>query len=290
MNRYPAILVAAALLLPVSQTALAYQSPTSAAPAASTSAAAQAPAASTPQAADVDPAVKANQQKARALMDDMVDALGDLSWETLQDWEQAGRISYFEHGNPTGEVVPFWAYHRGTDLDRFVFGKKKDVVQLFTATAGYENTYKGRADLPKDQVEDFLRRRAHSVEVVARVWLKDPHTVLIYEGQSQVQRHLADKVTLFSASNDSVTLELDAESHLPLRRTFQWRDPVYKDKDEDVEEYDDYHAIQGFPTPYTITRYRNGDMVSQRFLLTGSYNIGLPPEMFDPNEFGQKRW
>ncbi|MHB1698848.1 MAG: hypothetical protein ACYCSN_01725 [Acidobacteriaceae bacterium] len=287
MKRYSAILVAAALLMPVSRAALAYQSPPSAT---APSAPAQAPAASAPQPANDDPTVKANQQKARALLDAMVDALGDLSWETLQDWEQEGRISYFEHGNPTGEITPFWAYHSGTDLDRLVFGKKKDVVQLFTATAGYEMTYKGRADLPKDQVEDFLRRRAHSVEVVARVWMKDPRTVLIYEGQSQVERRLADRVTLFSASNDSVTLEMDAETHLPLRRTFQWRNPIYKDKDEDVEEYDDYHDIQGFPTPYTITRYKNGDMVSQRFLFSGAYNTGLPPEMFDPNQFAQSRW
>lgn len=237
-----------------------------------------------------DGTAKANQQKARALLDEMVDALGGLSWEKLQDWEQEGRTSYFEHGNPTGEITPFWAYHRSPDADRFVFGKKKDVMELFTATAGYEKTYKGRADLPKDQVADFLRRRAHSVEIVAREWLKQPGVVLIYEGQAQVQRHLADKVTIFGADNDSVTLELDGATHLPLRRTFEWRNPIYKDKDVDVEEYDDYHEIQGFPTPYTITRYKDGDMVSQRFLYKGAYNTGLPAAMFDPDQFGQKKW
>jgi hypothetical protein len=42
---------------------------------------------------------------------------------------------------------------------------------------------------------------------------------------------------------------MDVQTHLPLRRTFQWRDPVYKDKNLDAEEYDDYHTIDGFPTP-----------------------------------------
>ena len=38
---------------------------------------------------------------------------------------------------------------------------------------------------------------------------------------------------------------MDTQTHLPLRRTFQWRDPVYKDKNLDAEEYDDYHTIDG---------------------------------------------
>jgi hypothetical protein len=42
---------------------------------------------------------------------------------------------------------------------------------------------------------------------------------------------------------------MDVQTHLPLARTFQWRDPEYHDKNTDTEEYDDYHTIDGFPTP-----------------------------------------
>ena len=35
-----------------------------------------------------------------------------------------------------------------------------------------------------------------------------------------------------------MTIQMDVQTHLPLRRTFQWRDPVYKDKNTDAEEYD----------------------------------------------------
>ena len=53
---------------------------------------------------------------------------------------------------------------------------------------------------------------------------------------------------------------MDAQTHLPLRRTFQWRDPVYKDKNLDAEEYDDYHTFDGIPTPvyhHTLQERRN---------------------------------
>jgi len=50
-----------------------------------------------------------------------------------------------------------------------------------------------------------------------------------------------------------VTIDLDVNTHLPLRRTFEWRNETFKDHDEDAEEYDEYHDIQGLPTPFAIT-------------------------------------
>ena len=95
---------------------------------------------------------------------------------------------------------------------------------------GWEVTYKGKAPLPQEQVDDYLRRRDHSIETVVKMWLNDPQTILVYEGQRLAERHLAEQVTLISADNEAVTILMDAQTHLPLRRSFQWRDPVYKDK------------------------------------------------------------
>ena len=121
-----------------------------------------------------------------------------------------------------------------------------------------------------------------------RVWLNDPKTVLIYGGQNLVERHLADLTTLINADNDSIVIQTDAETHLPLRRTYQWRDPLYHDKNTDAEEYDDYHLVEGFPTAFTITRYHNDDMTNQRFLSHAAYNIPLTPDMFNPDQAAAK--
>jgi len=77
-----------------------------------------------------------------------------------------------------------------------------------------------------------------------------------------------------------VTLELDAETHRPLRRSFEWRDPLYRDKNLEAEEYDDYHALNGIWTPFSVVRYHNGDMISQRFLYNAVYSGPIPAEMF----------
>jgi len=104
-----------------------------------------------------------------------------------------------------------------------------------------------------------------------------------------VERRLAEKVSVLSDNNDAVTIELDATSHLPLRRTFQWRNETFKDFDEDAEEYADYHTIQGLPTALSITRYHNGDMASQTFLLKVEYDVDAPPDMFNPDVLLKKK-
>ena len=223
----------------------------------------------------------ANTKKARAALDAMVQALGGDHWLNLQNSYIEGRTSGFYQGKPTGAIGDFFSYHVFPDKDRIELTKKRDVVDIFVGNEGWEITYRGKRPLPKDQMDEFLRRRDHSIEVAVKVWMKDPGTILLFDGQSLAERHLADQVTLISASNDSITIQMDADTHLPLRRTFQWRDPLYKDKNEDVEEYDNYRTMDGIATPFAITRFHNGDMTNQRFIYKAAYNVQLPPNAFD---------
>jgi hypothetical protein len=235
-----------------------------------------------------DPEAAANQKKARATLDAMVTALGGQRWLTVADTMQQGRTSGFYLGKPTGMTAEFYEIQKFPDQTRVELGKKRDVVEIFSGDQAWEVTYKGKRELPKDQIQDLIRRREHSIQTAMRIWLNDPRTVLIYGGQNLVERHLADRTTLINAENDSITIQTDAETHLPLRRTYQWRDPVYKDKNTDAEEYDDYHLVEGFPTAYTITRYHNDDMTNQRFLSRAAYNIALTPDMFNPDQAAAK--
>jgi len=229
----------------------------------------------------------ASEQKARALLQQMVVALGGDAWTGRTEWEFQGRTAAFFKGNPTGDA-PFFLFHKvvpGTaGLERVELTKKRDVVQIWTADEGWELTFKGKRALPKDIVEEHFRVRDHSIDEIVRVWLKDPQAILMYDGPSTVQRRQADKVTVINSKNDSVDIELDADTHLPLRRTFKYKNLVYKDYDEDQEEYADYHVYQGIQTPISITRYRNGDMVAQRFLTKISYNSPTPEMLFSPDQ------
>jgi hypothetical protein len=230
----------------------------------------------------------ANQQKARAVLENMIIAMGGQRWLNISTTMVEGRTSGFYQGNPTGDIANYTQFTQFPDQTRIEIGKKRNVVEIFSGQEGWEITFRGKRTLPRDQVDDFLRRRDHSIEAAVRVWMKDPKTILIYGGQNLVERHLADQVTLINSENDSITIQTDAQTHLPLRRTWQWRDPIYKDKDTDYEEYNDYHLVEGIPTPFDIARYHNGDMTNERFLYRAAYNVPLPPGAFDPDATAAK--
>ncbi|MFY9853562.1 MAG: hypothetical protein WAK26_06755 [Terracidiphilus sp.] len=221
-----------------------------------------------------------NAKQARATLDAMVQALGGQAWLNVKNQMRHGNVAAFFHGEPSGGTAEFWACHVWPDHDRIEYSKHRDVVQFYIGRAGTEVTYKGKASMPQEQVDDFLRRREHSIETVVKLWLNDPKAILIYEGQRLVERHLADQVTLISGTNEAATILTDAETHLPLRHSFEWRDPVYKDMNLDAEEYDNYHTIDGLPTPFTITHYKNGDITRQYFLVHVTYNEDLPVDFW----------
>ena len=220
-------------------------------------------------------------KQARAVLDAMVQALGGDAWLNMKNQERQGQVAAFFHGKPSGGTTEYFEFHQWPDHDRIEYTKHRDVVQFYQGRTGEEVTFKGKAPLPQEQVDDWVRRRDHSIETAIKVWLKDPQTILLYEGQKMAERHLADQVTLISSSNEAVTIQTDTQTHLPLRRSFEWRDPLYKDKNLDAEEYDDYHVMEGFPTPFTITRFKNDDQIRQYFIVHVKYNQDLPPDLWD---------
>jgi hypothetical protein len=221
-----------------------------------------------------------NARQAHAALDAMVQALGGQAWLNMKNQMRAGHLAAFFQGKPDPGTTDFWEFHSWPDHDRFEFTKHRDVLQFYLGREGWEVTYRGKKALPQEQVDDYMRRRDHSIETAVKVWLKDPKTILVYEGQHLAERHLAEQVTLISAQNESITILMDAQTHLPLRRSFEWRDPLYKDKNVDAEEYDDYHVVDGLPTPFAITRFKNDDMTRQMFLDRVKYNQDLAPDFW----------
>jgi hypothetical protein len=263
----------------------------------------QAQARDMPSAAPVPTPGQTAEQRGRILLDQMVAALGGDAWLHRKDMTVKGRTAAFFRGAPTGFVVEYSGNRQFpqdgrpdaerlgfiTDKSMFFPGKKIDIVQVWVNNNGYEVTYKGDKPLPKEQVEDYFRRRDHSIETVVLNWLHQPNVMVLAEGNTMVERRLAEKVSILTDNNDAVVIDLDATTHLPIRRAFQWRNEKFKDFDKDVEEYDDYHTIQGLPTAMTLTRYHNDDMISQRFYEKVEYNSNLAPDLFNPDKLLEKK-
>ncbi|MGP0020420.1 MAG: hypothetical protein ACLPHP_17750 [Candidatus Sulfotelmatobacter sp.] len=254
-------------------------SPPASAQAAGSGAAGSAPAAAAPTIS----ADQENARKAKALIDQAIQALGGQNYLTIRDREQQGRSYSFHHGRPSNGGVIFWGFSEFPDKERVELTKERDVTELYIGNKGYEITYKGAHLMEKKDLEDYQRRRRFSLDIILRTWINDPGVVLLFEGFAIAAQHPAQQVTLINAQNESVTLYFDNDSHLPVKKTFTWRDPDDRQKNLEEEVYENYRAVSGIMAPYNVTRFFNGDMASQRFLNSVTINQALDQAMFDPN-------
>jgi hypothetical protein len=242
------------------------------------------------------------EQRGKRLLDEMVQALGGGAWLNKKTLYREGQTAAFFSGQPTGSVVRFVQYTRfaegnSPEVTRLEYlhirgmiapGMKRDVVHIWDATQGYEVTYKGQTTLPEKQVADYMRRRAHSIDEVMRTWVKAPGVVIVAAGSGMRDRRPVDKVNIMSASNDTVTIEIDQETHLPLQRSFQSRNEQFKDYDIDEEVYGDWRIFQGVATPMNMTEYHNGDIAAQNFYTKARFNDPMSEDLFDHTKLLKK--
>ena len=232
----------------------------------------------------VDKDAQDNSAKAKAIIEQAIQALGGQTYLTLRDREQQGRGYSFHHGRPSGGGDVFWTFAEFPDKERVEYTKERDIARVFVGNKGYEITYKGPRPVDEKDLVDYLRQRQFSLDTVLRTWVNDPGVVMLYEGNAIAAQHPALQVTLINSKNESVTLYFDVDNHLPVKKSFEWRDPVDRQKNLEEEIYENYRQVPGgIVAPYNVTRYFNGDMSRQRFLFSVSINQGLDPAMFDPN-------
>jgi len=224
--------------------------------------------------------VDPSAEKARKLLDQMITALGGQAWLTYKTIEQEGRSYSFFQGKPTSAGTLFWRYSEYPDKERLELTKQRDVVYIYVGNKGYERTYKGTGPADDKTVQDLMRRRAHSLDVVMREWLKDPQTVLLYVGQKVADQQMVDVISILNKDNLELTIGIEIHNHLPINTLYNWRDPdKYKVEDETI--FGNYRTVQGIATPYTITRKRDGEINGQNFLSHVEFNKTFEPGFFD---------
>jgi hypothetical protein len=241
-----------------------------------------------------------NARQARALLEKTIEALGGQPYLTYENRVEEGRYYPLYHGRTNSTGIPYRYYVEYPDKDRFevlrmkdihiipgeidiggVKSKKVDLALIHNGDKGYEVTYKGTAAQEPLDLENYLRRRQHSLEWIFRKWIRDPNVAFFYDGIAVVDGKATEGVTLLNGQNDSVSVFLDQNTHYPIKISYSWRDPKDKQKNVEEEIYDSYKLVQGIWTPHSITRYFNGETSQQRFINTASYNLKLPDSMFE---------
>jgi hypothetical protein len=221
-------------------------------------------------------------RKAKAAVSQAIQALGGDAYLNIHDIEQQGRGYTFHHGQGSGGDL-FWSFYEFPDKERVEYTKERDVARVFLGDKGYEITYRGVRPVEEKDMVEYVRQRHYALDAILRKWVNDPTVMLLYEGNAIAAQHSAIQVALINSKDESVTLDFDAQTHLPVRKAFEWRDPVDRQKNLEEEIYDNYRQVSGVMVPYNVTRLFNGDMSRQRFLFSVTINQPLDEAMFNPN-------
>jgi len=235
---------------------------------------------SAPSASQSIPVDQENANKARALINQAIEALGGDAYMKIQDISQTGRTYSLHNGEAEGTGVVFWRFYTYPDKERIELTKQRDVIYIYRRDEGFQVTYKGTQAEDAKTLKDYLRRRQYALDYILREWLKEPGIALFYEGATVAAQKDAQQVTIMNARDQGVTLYFDSNTHLPVKKSFSWRDPTDKERNVEEEIYDNYRPVQGVMTPFSVSRYYNGEMANQRFLHTVSYNQGLSDSLF----------
>jgi len=224
-----------------------------------------------------------NARKARDLLEKAIQALGGQAYLDVHNIEEQGRTYSFHHGHPTSNGVLFWRFVEYPDKERIEVTPERDVAYLYVGNKGWELTYKGPRPVEQNDLDDYLRHRKFSLERILHDWVNDPSVALFYDGNALAGNLPSDQITLINSKDESVDIFLDIDSHLPLKKSYSWRDPVDRQRNVEEEIYDNFRVVQAVSTPYGFTRYYNGDMQTERFVNSIRYNEPLDQAMFDPN-------
>ena len=220
-----------------------------------------------------------NARKARALLNAAIQALGGQAYLHIQDMEEEGKSYAYDHGE-SGFGLPFWLFWKFPDKERAELTKQRDVVYIYNGDHGYEKTFKGTRRMTDKEMADYRAQRNYTLDLVLRQWAPDPAVALFYEGQTVALNLAADQVSLMNTRNQTVTLYLDARTHLPLKESFTVRNPQ-GDHDTYDETYSNYQPVQGVETPMATSRFHNGEQTRQRFLTRVRYNTGVADALFN---------
>jgi len=241
--------------------------------------------------------------KARAILQQMVTALGGRAFLNARDSDCTGQLAQIGHNGQLNNYVGFhdqWLLpdknrkeyigKGGNSLVGYLIGvngpvitSKGTVVMLFNGDHGWMRDNKGAiSSQPEDAVKMFDEQLKSSMDYVLRSRLNEKGMKVRYAGSDVVELKPVDWIEFTDGGGPTFRLAVDQSTHLPLRWVVLTRDPEARAQDEIATTYAQFHNVDGIEAPFNITRGQNGREVYQIFITGCKFDSNLSPELFTP--------
>ena len=222
------------------------------------------------------------QDRGKRLIDECLQALGGDRYSHMDNRVEAGRAYSFYRENLNGLTIATIYTRYDSDIadtahnigqhERENFDKKQDWGVLFGAREAWDVTYRGARPIPNDTYDRYRETTIHDIFYILRVRLHEPGMIFESRGADVLQNVPVEIIDITDADNRTTTVYIHQTTKLPVREVFNRRDPVTKDRIEEVTVFTKYRNVDGIQWPFTIERERNGEKIYQMFSNSVEFN------------------
>ncbi len=135
--------------------------------------------------------------------------------------------------------------------------------------------------MKSDRYERYADSTRRNFFYILRHRLNEPGMVYEYRESTVWQNTPVDIVDIIDSDNNSVAVYFHRTTKLPVRQVFYRRDPLTKERNEEVSIYSKYRDVGGgVQWPFNILSERNGEKVFELFSESVTINSGLSDNLF----------
>jgi hypothetical protein len=232
------------------------------------------------------------EQRGRRIVERALAALGGPRFLAMEDRVETGRAYSFYREELKGlslakiytrylprpePPVPGFAGVR----ERDVFGKKQDNYVLFTEADAWEVTFRGARPLPDERTRAYRDSTLRNIFYILRQRMTEPGLTFLSQGSDIFENRPVDIVEIGDAENRVVKVYFSQLNGLPVQQTFQRRNAVTREKDDEVTRYSKYRDVGGGAQwPFQIVRERNGEKIFELYSESVTVNANLTDDLF----------
>jgi hypothetical protein len=200
-----------------------------------------------------------------------------------------GKLSGFDHSGSLTGYETFIDYQQPPFKERQENLPKRNIISVFNGSKGWDLDRGGVSEAPTTDLAENKEEVQRDIFNILKNRIHEKDMVLRYGGPDILDGWQADWVEMVDSDNRTIRIAIARNSHLPVRKMVQSRDPKTRTVMTEVEYYSNYHPMEGIQTPFQITRERNQIKIFQAFFEKCEYNTGLSDDLFTKESLDQ-RW
>jgi hypothetical protein len=238
--------------------------------------------------------------KAKAVLQQVITALGGSAYLNVRDSECEGRVAQF---GSSGDLMGFslfrdlWLLPAKNRVEFISKGEHTVVgwllgadglsithggvlVTVFDGDQGWMLDKSGVSEQPEDVAKNFVEQVKSGMNNMLRFRMNEDGVEVRYAGTDLVDLKEVEWVEFSDRDHRAFRLAAEKFTHLPIRWVISKRDPETRERTEIATSYTQFVSHDGVLTPLSITRAQNDRRVSQTYLTGCKYNSNLSPQLF----------